>query len=676
MSELITRTARLVPYAKRPKQVPSFVTAFSYEPMADEPAAPLGSLYVVIEVLVGGRSSEEVADLVIQTFGERYYNNPEAEMNTLSRFEAAVKATNHELSEYVSRGNAAWIGKMSAIAAVSVGDEIHLTQTGSAEAFLYRHQATTSISGKGSERSAGPAKTFGSIASGTLMPQDRLMLATPALVHQIALARLHAIVLGGSPNSAIAEITDLLKGGQNERIAALIIEVTTPEQAALQVRSDEPDEIQLGSPDNALDAARMAAAPLAQATLAHTKRAGAQAKAGLARAKPRLQQAGYDSATQMRAWIAAPRARQVGGIALVVTVALVAWLIWSHGQTTRTAQLYGRYQADYQKYLSADVAANSGAKDNAQSQLVALTTELADLSRASGHNALDAKLKTAKLVGHEPASVAAFITLVSVRIDQLQGLVKVSPTTIANYPKNAKPNHLEFMAGKLYVFDSTNNSAIYVVNIATNSLVKSTSDTSKLGSVVATTLSSAGDGVFLITNQPTVWFYRFDNDSLTEQTINLGSWESGSAIASYATNLYVLSGQSIYKHVRTYSGYTPKSDYIQGLPDPHTIAVDGNVYVLGPKGLGLYLAGSLKTSAEVPASLANASTLRAFGGDTVQAISSTTKRIGFWDNHQNLIFSRQYSLSGIDALYDATYDPATVTGYALVNGRIVKYSAK
>jgi len=71
VSDLITRTARLVPYVKRPKQVPSFVTTYTYEPMAGEPGDDLGNLYVVTEVLVSGRASEEVADLILETAGDR-----------------------------------------------------------------------------------------------------------------------------------------------------------------------------------------------------------------------------------------------------------------------------------------------------------------------------------------------------------------------------------------------------------------------------------------------------------------------------------------------------------------------------------------------------------------------------------------------------------------------------
>ena len=169
MPELITHTARLVPYAKRPKQVASYVTAYSYEPMPDDPGANLGNLVVVIEVLVSGRGSEEIADLIIETIGDRYYNEANESHDSLARFEAAIKTANYELAEYVNQGNAAWVGKLSAVVAVQAGEQLHLAQTGSAEAFLYRGRAHARIvSGGSSGRPAAASKTFGSIASGHL----------------------------------------------------------------------------------------------------------------------------------------------------------------------------------------------------------------------------------------------------------------------------------------------------------------------------------------------------------------------------------------------------------------------------------------------------------------------------------------------------------------------------
>ena len=49
MSDLVTRSARLIPYVKRPRNAAGFATAYRYEPLPGDPGSILGSLYVVIE---------------------------------------------------------------------------------------------------------------------------------------------------------------------------------------------------------------------------------------------------------------------------------------------------------------------------------------------------------------------------------------------------------------------------------------------------------------------------------------------------------------------------------------------------------------------------------------------------------------------------------------------------
>ncbi|HSX01703.1 MAG TPA: hypothetical protein VLI05_00125 [Candidatus Saccharimonadia bacterium] len=683
MPELITHTARLVPYAKRPKQVPSYVTAYSYEPMPDDPGANLGNLFVVVEVLVSGRTSEEIADLIIETLGDRYYNEANESADALGRFEAAVKAANHELAEYVNQGNAAWIGKLSAVVAVQVGEQLHLAQTGSAEAFLYRGRAHARIASSGNNaRPAAASKTFGSIASGQLEAGDRVLMATPALIHQLSLQKLHHIIAETSPNGAISEIMQLLRGSSVDRIAALVLEITTPELAALQVRSEKPAEIQLGTPENAFEAAKLATAPLAQATVNSSRRMGGAARTAWQQARPHGQRLLQRLAGLARQFLAGPGARRRLIIAGTIAAALILGLWWWHTSQARAAQLVGRYQADYQRYQLAIAADAEGNKSDARKQLTSLQAELASLSRAAAGTGLDQQLKHMALAESEPTSLAAFVTLVNNKADQIDGLERLTPTTVVSFAQvqGLKPTELEIAGDNAYLFDSSSQSHLYVVNLSTKKLRLSSADTSKLGAVVSTTLSAAGDGIFILTHQPSVWFYQFSNDSLTQQTIGLDTWPTAKAIASYATNLYLLGDDAIYKHVHTYTGYSPKTSYLSAadnnaLANTSALAVDGSVYALSPSGLQQYLSGTLKQTTEVPSTLIGASRLRSIsGGATIMAVSPKTQRIGLWSNTSSLLFSKQYQLNNATALYDATYDDQTNTGYALVNGRLVQFT--
>ncbi len=687
MPELITRTARLVPYAKRPKQVPSYVTAYVHEPLADEPGAYLGNFYLVIEVLVSGRSSEDVADLIITTLGEHYYNKASEEASPLNRFEAAIKATNHELADYVSQGNAAWIGKLSAIVAVQVANELHVAQTGSAEAFLYRGKAAAQIAIDGNKgKPAVPSKTFGSIASGQLESGDRLLMATPALIHQLSLEKLHSIVGEASPNSAIAEITELLQNGASERVAALVIELTTPELAALQVRSDEPSEIQLGGPENVFETAKLAAAPLAQATVSQGKRVHTAARAGWGNTKPHARRLSLAAAEQLRSFLTGRGARKRIGIVAGIIGILIITLIWSWLNNGGVNGQLTMYEQDYRAYLSATSSASQGQKVSAAQQLESLNKKITlDFHTTALDNHLKnlTKFPDGKpVVPGMPRSIASFKTLVAAEIIQLEQLRSVRGASILNFKSIADSNiaHFEYSNNTAYAIDSHHNSAIYVVNLSTKTIKTSHTNTGKLGEVVATTLAASGNGMFILTSKPSVWFYNFDTDTLTEQTVNQGSWPTAKNIASFASNLYLLNDGVIAKFVKTYTGYSPGVTYLSsaeanGLQGATALAVDGKVYALSPGGLAQYLSGTLKNSAEVPYGLTAAASLRSSNnGGVLIATDTTTNHIGIWTNTQTLNFAGQYSLTGVKSLSDATYDATSQSVYALADNQILQFT--
>ncbi len=681
MSDLISRTARLVPYAKRPKHIASFVTAYLYEPPADDIGAWLGNLYVVVEVLVSGRASEEVVDLIIQTAGEIYYNEPGGETDPLARFEAAIKHVNHELSEYVGRGNAAWIGKLSAIVAVQTGKELHVAQTGSAEAFLYRGKAVSRISLTETSRPATPSKTFGSIATGELEVGDKLLIATPALIHQIPLTKLQSVISSESPNAAIAEIGQLLEGAVTNRIAALVVEITTPELAALKVRSDEPEELQLTtSSENLAEAALRAAAPLAQSTADTSKKVVGAASGWWQHVRPVLRSASLKVVDALRRGLAKRNGRRTALIVIIVIVVIVTAIIWTAASRATSAKQFTAYQNLFQRYSNAQHQAATGDKTSARATLTDISAKLNKLGASEA--GLNGQLKNNPLLEGEPTSVSEFKALIADQLDQLDGLVKIAPTTLADIGgKDAKPSHFESDGSHAYIIDAGNHNKISIVNLLSSAETDSAADTSALGDVVATTLSAGNDGIFILTSKPSVWFYRFASDTLVEQTIAYGAWPKALAIASYGPNLYLLGDTTVYKHVKNATGYSPKNDYIsttQAGSHNVSLAVDGWVYVLSGTSLNRYLASTLKQTVENPASLGNVTGLRSSGGGNVLiGTSQSSDRIAIWTaTDAQVTFDKQISMTDGKTLYDAVYDARLGKVFATIDNRFVSFPLK
>ncbi len=682
MSDLIARTARLVPYAKRPKASASFVTAYVYEPEADEAGSSLGNLYVAVEVLISGRASEEVVDLVIQTVGDKYYNEQPDENDALARFEAAIKQTNHELSEYVGRGNAAWIGKLSAVLAVQCAGELHVAQTGSAEAFLYRGKAVSRITQTDTAKPSTPSKTFGSIATGDLQAGDKFLLATPALIHQVPLEKLQTIVASTSPNTAIAEISQLLSGANTSRIAAIVVEVTTPELAALKVRSDEPAEIELAGGETFAEAAINAAAPIAK-TSAGSALAGARAALGTAkRLQPKLQSAGLRFAALLRHGLSTKSGRRLALALLIALIFVMGLAVWRANSGAASTKQFNSYQSLFAGYTKATAAAASGDKAGARQQLTSIQTALSKLGQNEA--GINSALKNNPLLEGEPTSVAGFKTLIAGQLDLLEGLVTVTPLTVAEVGgKNGRPTHFESDGAHAYVIDAADHNQISIINLSTGDQRDSKADARSLGDVINTTLSATGDGMFILTAKPSVWFYKFSSDSLSQQNLAYGDWPKSHALASYASNLYLLGDTTIYKQVRNSNGYSPKTDYISTTSSSNTgpntgLAVDGWVYVLNASGLHRYLGTSLKQSATAPQALGALTNLRSqANGGLLVATSQSSGRIAVWSaTNDKLTFDKQMALSDGKKLYDAAYDQNTGRIFATVDNRLVSFSFK
>ena len=664
MADLITRTAKLVPYAKRPKQVPSFVTAYSYEPMSDEPAASSGSFYVVIEALAGGRQSEEVADLVIESFGQHYYRETEQAVAALTRFEGAIKAVNHELSNYVTQGNAAWIGKLSAVIAVQWQSELHISQTGSAEAYLYRGKTSTRITGHVVDRPTSPSKTFGTIVSGTFENDDRLLLTTPALFHQLPIKRVRDVILTNSPNRSIAELTELLAGSATDRIAALIIGVSTPEQAAMHVRAEEPAVITLAAPESPMDAARSAAIPLAQATVASSRKVGVTAQSGWKRAQPHVQRAGYSAAGLVRSSLKSRGKRRAVILVLTSLVGLGALGLAYDSDQRGVDRLVTNYRQAERGY---EAAIANPDKAQARNQLRDASSTLARVTSRDAKR-LDGRLRT---LSGSPLPLSSLKQKITAAADDINLLTTVHPVRTIGFSgvKNPRPSHM-IMAGKLaYVIDSNNKSSIFVVDTATNNLSIPSTDLSKLGHVTAATLAADNTGMYLATDQPQLWFFKFADSSLTAQAVSLGQWEKISSIAAYGGNLYVVSDGTVYKHIKTLSGFSAKSAYLAGSSASlafRSLSVDGSVYGLTDTGLRQYLAGSLKTDSTLPEPVVGPTVLRASAqGNVLVAAVPEMQRLLIWSNTAAPVFSKQYRIDQPVSIKDVAYDEVGSTAYVL-----------
>lgn len=684
MSDLINRTAKLIPKNKRIKPFPGYATAYHYE-SEDTNAAKLGSLYVIIEVLTASKPAEAVADLVIETSGNSYYNSPDSNLSVLEHFENAIKTTNAALADYTNAGNASWVGRMSAVIAVLAGEELHLTQTGSAEAYLYRGNLTSHITSDLQNKSQPrPIHTFANIVTGELQLHDRLIIATPAFFHQLQRQQIKAILNDNTANAAIQKLSELVNQSDDaNRIAAAVVEVSTSELLALQMRHDHPDEVAIGQADKPIDIAKAVTAPIAR-SLANTSKTVSNKAIQEAKTNfiPKARQHGFTIATAIRNRLrTSPGRAQLALGLIIIILGFSVWGLVGNRHNTANTKV-SNYNEIYKRYVAANNLLAQGNKASALKDLLAVSLQLDGLSKSVNQVTFEKELNSHPHPQQDPASLTKLQSAISLLISQIDGNITLTPTVLSNFSqfKNAQPTKIEVIGNKIFIFDSQNNNTIYAYEIISKTLNLASKGTSPIGHIIATTISSDGSGIYLLTDKPGVWYLKAFDSSLTEQTLSFGNWPQGKSIASYNGSLYMISADSsqLLKFTPTAAGFTVPSNYFKDatvVNGATSITIDGSIYLAGgPSGLRRFTAGKLdQTLMILPSELKNPSVIYSINNtDRLIMLDATSQHIGlFTNNPGSIAFQKQLLIKGAKNVAAITTDTKSTILFALADGKLV-----
>lgn len=248
--KLVTKIGKLL--SERPSKSSGYSRAYVYEP-ADFFEKQYGTLFFVIEIASPDPQVIEVGDLIIEVIKEEYY--ADLDRDSLVSFETSLKVANRELGALAAQGKTAWVNKINAICACLSGKMLHLTQVGSAEAYLLRHDNLTHISEnlyRPSEK-PNPFKTFLNISSGELKAEDRLLISTPGLFYTLSLDTIKKIISDPSPTKAVKRLAEILKEEEDALgTSLLVIRVTTEEKISQETIEEEEEEIWIAEPKSKL----------------------------------------------------------------------------------------------------------------------------------------------------------------------------------------------------------------------------------------------------------------------------------------------------------------------------------------------------------------------------------------------------------------------------------------
>ena len=164
------------------KEEGSFLENYSYDLGEGEEEA--GQLFVNIEIQNNPADAELIAETIFDSARKIFFSDLEKDVYT--RFEDALKEVNTAINAFKAETVSHFIGNLHVIIGVVSGDELHLSQTGDAEAYLIRKRYCSIISEGLFDHSSKKEETFSNIASGTIEPGDFILFSTTRLLRYIS----------------------------------------------------------------------------------------------------------------------------------------------------------------------------------------------------------------------------------------------------------------------------------------------------------------------------------------------------------------------------------------------------------------------------------------------------------------------------------------------------------
>ena len=158
-------------------------------------------VWLAFEIIGDTKFARSTIQSMIETFEEVYFEN--AEMSAYERFEKTLKEINLIYKNLKEKRGEKSLGNINALIAVFSENELHLTQSQDAEAYLVR-KGKLSIVSEG--LAAKSEDLFVNIASGELLPEDKIVFSTSRLLRLVSQTQLAQICSDG-----ITEVLDAIR---------------------------------------------------------------------------------------------------------------------------------------------------------------------------------------------------------------------------------------------------------------------------------------------------------------------------------------------------------------------------------------------------------------------------------------------------------------------------------
>lgn len=187
----------------------------------------LGSLFILgkIENIPKNKykNLDFLLNLLISVIKREFFSD--YERSTIEALESSLNKANLYLADFTEKGNIEWINNLNFICGAFCKNTLHIAQTGKSIIKLFRGATINNIGNKfPSSKKINPLKTFGNIASGTLINGDKVILATKSISNIASPAHLKAFSKKNY-TQIVENFKELAeKSNNNESIICLVIE--------------------------------------------------------------------------------------------------------------------------------------------------------------------------------------------------------------------------------------------------------------------------------------------------------------------------------------------------------------------------------------------------------------------------------------------------------------------
>ncbi|MBU1445819.1 hypothetical protein KKD70_00985 [Patescibacteria group bacterium] len=531
------------------KEEGSFLENYAYDLGEGEESA--GQLFVTVEIQNNPADAEMIAETIFDSARKIFFSD--LERDPYLRFEDSLKEVNTAIQSFKAETVSNFIGNLHVVLAVTVGDELHISQTGDAEAYLIRKRYCSVISEGLSDRTKENEETFSNIASGTLEPGDFVVVGTTRLLRYISKSDFIGILKSQDLITSLEDLKDALAPEILSKIGIIgmvfhegLSELSPNEQIGVrEYLEDEKPEL--------VRKERINPGKFSLMLRDFSKKMTASINNLL-----KSVTSGRMTKDKILALL----------MVMIVLLTGVIWYVKNTGATKREIERLDAVIIEIREEINTASLRGSSNKESAASILSDAEAKAVEVLNSGYH-----RNKATELLGLIREEKATIDNVVYVS----------SPRVIADLStkrENVSALGLIPYKDRTYVYEYN---ALYEVLLDTISDPVTIDDNE---TVIAGTYNDDNDALIFITKNGQVINYA--NDQFQFMDTNDGAFHKGVSVAAYNGNMYLLDSEEkqIWKYAGQRDKYGNAESYITSgaIENPVDLAIDGSIYVLEGDG--------------------------------------------------------------------------------------------